>query len=709
MDSRNDDQIKRTGHAIRELPKALLHGGDYNPDQWLDRPDILEEDIRLMKKAGVNEASLGIFAWAKLEPEEGVYDLDWLGQIIDRLYENGIYTILATPTGALPHWMSEKYEETRQMLSNGMRKYPGMRHNFCPSSPVMREKMQGINRALGKRFGHHPGVIAWHMSNEYAGGAGDNGDGACYCPLCQENFRVWLKEKYRTLDELNHAWWTSFWSNTITDWSQIHAPSVRGESAMQGLKLDWKRFVSDQMLDFMKEEISVIREYSDRPTVSNFMGAFKPLNYFKWAKELDLAALDNYPFWHYGKDDGEMGMYSSFVNTLTRSLKKQPFLLMESVPSVVNWEPKCVLKRPGMHELSSLQSIACGSDSVQYFQWRKGRGGNEKYHGAVIDHKNGGNTRVFADVSKVGERLETLSPAVIGTCNRPKAAIVFDWENWWAVENAGAVLNPFDYSRQWRDYYRPFFELGMDVDIIDMEDPLEDYSLVIAPINYMYRGDYIEHVRNFVSRGGAYVTTYWSGEVDENDLCFLGNHPLSDVLGIRTEEIDVSTEYVKNRVLYDGKAYDISGICALVHAQGAHVLGTYEKDFYAGYPAVTVNTYGKGKAYFIAAQTKAGSAGEETEKGTDFLKDFYEMLAEETGCGCTLMPKEKLPGGVTVNERQGVSPNGEEKRLWFVQNFLPKETEVSLAKEYRDAESGEIISGRIKLSPYRCLVLKEML
>lgn len=708
MDKRYDDQMRRTKTAGRKLPKLLLHGGDYNPDQWLDRPDILEEDIRLMKEANINEASLGIFAWARLEPEEGVFELDWLAEIIDRLYENGIYTILATPTGALPHWLSEKYEETRQVLSDGTRKYPGMRHNFCPSSPIMREKMRKINRALGERFGHHPGVIAWHMSNEYAGGAGDHGDGACYCPLCQENFRRWLKEKYRTLDTLNHAWWTSFWSNTITDWNQIHAPSRRGESAMQGLLLDWRRFVSDQLLDFAKEEISVVRKYSDRPTVSNFMGAFKPLNYFKWAKELDLVALDNYPFWHYEKDDKEMGMYSSFVNTLTRSLKKQPFLLMESVPSVVNWEPRCVLKRPGMHELSSLQSIACGSDSVQYFQWRKGRGGNEKYHGAVVDHKNGGNTRVFADVSRVGERLKRLTPTVIGTCNRPKAAIVFDWENWWAVENAGAVENPFDYSKKWSDFYRPLFELGIDADIIDMEDPLEDYSLVIAPINYMYRANYVENVRKFVAGGGTYVTTYWSGEVDECDLCFLDHHPLSDVLGICTEEIDVSPDYVKNRILYEKKAYGISGICALVHAREAKVLGTYEKDFYAGYPAVTVNSYGKGKAYFIAAQTSPAQKMAEAEESEDFLNVFYQRLAKEAGCACTLELEQKLPYGVTVNERISETSGEEGASVWFVQNFLPKETGIFLSKVYRNAETKETVSGGISLAGYQCLILEEI-
>lgn len=674
------------------FPMQLLHGGDYNPDQWLDCPEILEEDIRLMKEAHVNCVTLAVFAWSKLEPEEGVYDFAWLKEMIDRLYQNGIYTILATPTGAMPHWMTQKYEEVLQVENNGMRRLSGMRHNFCPSSPVMRQKMRAIDGRLSAAFGQHPGVIAWHISNEYGGVVGR--ETGCHCPYCQEAFRGWLKHRYQTLERLNQAWWTSFWSNTFTSWEQIHSPSPIGEDALNGLKLDWKHFVSDQMLDFCKEEIRAVKEYSSLPTVTNMMGTFKPLNYFKWARELDLTALDNYPFWHVEKGQEHMAMISSIALTLTRSLKKQPFLLMESVPSAVNWMPECILKRPGMHELSSLQAIAHGSDSVQYFQWRKGRGGNEKYHGAVIDHKNGGNTRVFRDVKKVGERLEAISDIVLGTCNRPKVALVFDWENWWALEDTPAVQNPFDYRRKWTDYYQVFWEMGIDVDIVDMDDPLEDYRLVVAPLNYMYRGNYIENVKRFVAAGGTYVTTYWSGEVDEHDLCFTDSHPLREMLGIRTEEIDVSPKYVHNQICYQEKDYAVQGICALVHAETAEVLATYKKDFYAGYPALTVHTYGQGKAYFIASETEIS-----------FLRELYERLVEETQTGCSLQAAS--PAGVTVTERKTADvPENEAKSMWFVQNFNAGEVRMELKKRYKDAESGKELEGEIALQGYQCLILQ---
>ncbi len=696
-------------HGKKMLPQKLLHGGDYNPDQWLAYPQVLEEDVELMKKADVNCVTLGVFSWSRLEPEEGKYDFGWLSDVIDRLYAQGIYMILATPTGAMPRWLTDKYEEVRKMESNGLRRLHGHRHNFCPSSPVMRQKMARIDGELSKAFGHHPGVVAWHLSNEY-GGDGRTTD--CHCPYCQAAFREWLKERYQTLDALNHAWWTSFWSNIYTDWEQVQAPSELGECAMHGLKLDWRRFSSDRMLDFCKAEVAAVRTNSDLPVLTNMMGAFKPLDYFKWARELDVVSLDNYPFWHFREDDVDMAACASFAHVLTRSLKKRPYLLMESAPSMVSWMSRNTLKRPGMHELSSLQAIASGSNSVQYFQWRKSRGSVEKYHGAVIDHKNGGNTRVFRDVSRLGERLESISDKVVKTCNKPKVALVFDWENWWAVDDAQAVVRPFDYRERWSDYYKAFWEMGIDVDIVDMEDDLSGYRLVVAPVNYMYRGDYVEHVRRFVERGGTYVTTYWSGEVDDSDLCFLGGHPLRELLGIRTEEIDVRPAHVKNTVSYGGNRYEIKDLCALVHAETAEVLSVYENDFYAGYPALTKNRYGEGCAYFIASENEI-----------DFLRAFYRDLAEETKTGCGL--RAKFPYGVTVSERkaldadeaavdagamEGMAANsgdgGMGGSLWFVQNFNAYEAEIDLQEECRDVETGEVLSGRHILSSYQCLILE---
>lgn len=677
--------MENRGSVKPGLPTRLLHGGDYNPDQWLDCPEVLEEDIALMKKAHVNCVSLGIFAWSRLEPEEGRFDFDWLEKIMDNLYENGIYTILATPTGAMPRWLTDTYTEVNKVDRNGVRRIHGQRHNFCPSSPVMRERTRAIDTALSRRFGHHPGLLAWHLSNEYGG---DGGMSDCHCPCCQANFRKWLQKRYGTLDNLNHAWWSGFWSNIVMDWEQIHSPVPWGEMTLHGLKLDWKRFTSDIMLDYCKAEAAAVRSYSDAPVTINMMGPFDPLNYFRWAKELDFVSEDSYPFWHTQKDPLDPAVMAAFRYSLIRSLKRQPFLLMESVTSAVNWHPRCTLKRPGMHELSSLQAVAHGSNSVQYFQWRKSRGGSEKFHGAVVDNRNGGNTRVFREVSHLGERLEAISDKVIKTCNRPRAAIVFDWENRWAAEDAQAIINPLDFLEKWMPWFRPFWEQGVDVDIVDMESSLAPYALVVAPLNYMYRGDYAQRVREFVAGGGTYVTSYWSGEVDENDLCFLGQQPLSDVLGIRFEDIDVRPVNTENEVLWDTRRYPVMDLCAIVHPEKAQVLAEYVRDFYAGFPALTRNRFGKGTAYFAAA-----------ECGGSFLGDLVRLVTEQTGTRCGL--RAALPKGVTVAERKG-----EAGSLYFLQNFGGEPAVVTLEKPYVDGETGEILRGAVTLGAYGCRILE---
>ena len=670
----------------------LLHGGDYNPDQWLKYPEILKEDLEWMKQAQVNCVTLGVFSWVKLEPFDGEYEFSWLHEIIDRLYKNGIYTILATPTGALPMWLSSENEEVRMMDDRGTRRLPGSRHNFCPSSPKMRQKMRQIDSRLSEEFGKHPGVIAWHISNEYGGRDGD-----CHCPYCEAAFRTWLQNRYGSLENLNESWWTGFWSHTYTDWEQIHSPSSIGENGLHGLKLDWRRFCSDQLLDFCKEEIRSVRAHSELPVLTNLMVFFKPLDYFKWAKELDMVSLDNYPSWHSQQDDIREGQIASAVFHLTRSLKKAPFLLMESTPSLVNWKQDNMVKRPGMHGLSSLQAVAYGADSVQYFQWRKSRGGVEKYHGAVIDHRNGNQTRTFREVAHLGGRLAKISKKVIGTLQKPKAALIFDWENWWAVEDVQAVSNHIDYLDTVLRYFRPFWNRGIDVDIINMDGDLIGYSLVVAPMNYMYRGNYMEHVRDFVKKGGTYVTTYWSGEVDGSDLCFLKSHPLSDVLGIEPEEIDAPVGQWRNMVSYQGKEYQVEGLTAILHTTTAKALAVYEKDFYKGSPAVTENHFGEGDAYFIASEN-------EDAFHEEFFDNLFGKLHLESGFGAN------LPAGVTVTVRkktdEKMQPDNIQAAVWFLQNFRAEEVQVTIEKSYIDIETGEQVTGTIVLEPYMCRILE---
>ena len=662
----------------------ILHGGDYNPEQWLQYPEVLEEDLALMKKANINCVSLGIFSWTALEPEEGRYDFSWLEDIIGRLYENGIRVILATPSGAMPHWLTAKYPEVMQTGADGRQNLPGRRHNFCYTSPVMRAKIHKLDEKLSERFGKNEAVILWHISNEFGG---NWGDGSCHCPLCQQAFRIWLKEKYGSLDKLNHAWWNTFWSHTYTDWDQIHSPAPHGEPLSHGLNLDWRHFVTAQISDFCREEIRAVRTHSDLPVTTNFMGFFKDLNYQKLHRELDVVSWDNYPLWHIQKDEVPVAVGAAANHNIMRSLKKQPFLMMESTPSCVNWSEKSPLKRPGMHALSSLQAIAHGSDSVQYFQWRKGRGSFEKFHGAVIDHKGGGNTRVFREVSETGARLSSIEDYIRGTVNRPKAAIIFDWENWWALEDVAAPWKTFDYVKEVMKHYQMFWEKGIDADFIGMEDPLDNYLLVCAPINYMYREGYADKVRQYVQKGGHYLTTYCSGIADDTDLCFIGHHPLEDVLGLSPEETDAPGEGFENSFLYEGTVYTTGSVCDVCHpSDTVKVLSSYQKDYYAGYPAVTENAFGEGHCYYLAAET-----------GLDFLRAFYKTLFKKAGLENPL--GVSLPYGVTVTKREGAQP------VVFVMNFRSEPVELTGCGTWKDVETGSVYYNAISLEGFSCKIL----
>ncbi|WP_310602166.1 beta-galactosidase [Anaerosporobacter sp.] len=657
----------------------LFYGGDYNPEQWLDNPEILEKDIAYMKEAHINVVSLGIFAWSALEPEEGNFTFDWMEERIDTLYKNGISVFLSTPSGGRPKWMADKYQEVLRVDSSRHRDLYGLRHNHCYTSPVYREKVRRINQELAKRFGNHPAVLAWHISNEFGG--------ECHCPLCQEKFREWLKERYGTIHELNKCWYTTFWSHTYQSFEQIESPSVRGETALHGLTLDWKRFVTDRTVDFVKAEINAVREVgSDKPATINMMYNFEGLNYHKFAEVVDFVTWDSYPTWHKG-NEYLTAMDNAMQHDIMRSIKRKPFLLMESCPSSTNWQSVSKLKRPGMLEAASLQAIAHGSDSVLYFQIRQSRGSSEKFHGAVIDHYGGTDTRVFQEVKATGENLNVLSE-VCGTNVDSKVAVIYDWENRWAMENAAGPRNKGLYYKETVEKsYFAFKKLGMNVDVIDMEQALEPYKVVVAPMLYMFRAGFEENVKEFVEQGGILIMTYWSGIVDESDLCFLEGtpHGLMDVMGLRREEIDGLYDGEYNTIApadnsYSGlnKKYSCEHLCDLVKTSTAETLMKYEEDFYAGYPALTCNSYGKGKAYYICADMEQG-----------FYDDFYQVVVAENNIP-TILGEVKVPQGVAVSSRES-----EEFIYIFIQNFNLNEVEMEqpMDCEWTLGSEGQKIKG----------------
>ena len=680
---------QRFAPATPKFPH-MLHGGDYNPEQWLDQPEVLEEDIRLFRKAHINCVSLGIFSWAKLEPEEGVYDFGWLDEIIDRLYANGIYTVLATPSGARPQWLAQKYPEVLRVRPDGLRNFYGHRQNHCYTSPLYREKVTQIDTRLAEHYANHPAVILWHISNEFGG--------ECHCELCQAAFREWVQKKYGTLDKLNHAWWANFWSHTYTDWSQVHSPSPVGETSVHGLDLDWRRFVTHQTIDFMKTEIAAVKAVNpDIPGTTNMMTMYTyELNYFAFRDALDVISWDNYPEWHNPyMGNEEVAKDCAMTHDMMRSLQKKPFLLMECTPNATNWQGVSKLKKPGMHQLSVIEAVAHGADSGQYFQLRQSRGSCEKFHSAVISNTGTENTRTFREVTDIGAVLEQLSDRVYGSGTPAETAILFDTENKWALDKCQGPRNiGLDYFGNIRRNYSYFWKNGINVDIIDSTFDLSGYKLVIAPMLYLFRDGIQEKLRRFVRNGGTLVTTCFTGVVNDTDLSFLGEateDKLSDVLGLWVEEVDSLYDCESNRTTWNGKSYSLKELCEICHPTTCETLAVYETDFYAGKPVLTKNQFGKGMAYHVSASAD-----------TDFFHALYAKLA--AACDLTYAIRTAVPDGVSLTWRQS-----DTEKLIFVQNFGDSAAAVQLDQPYENVLSGETVSGSLNIEKYGFAVLAKQI
>lgn len=680
---------QRFAPATPKFPH-MLHGGDYNPEQWLDQPEVLEEDIRLFRKAHINCVSLGIFSWAKLEPEEGVYDFGWLDEIIDRLYANGIYTVLATPSGARPQWLAQKYPEVLRVRPDGLRNFYGHRQNHCYTSPLYREKVTQIDTRLAEHYANHPAVILWHISNEFGG--------ECHCELCQAAFREWVQKKYGTLDKLNHAWWANFWSHTYTDWSQVHSPSPVGETSVHGLDLDWRRFVTHQTVDFMKTEIAAVKAVNpDIPVTTNMMTMYTyELNYFAFRDALDVISWDNYPEWHNPyMGNEEVAKDCAMTHDMMRSLQKKPFLLMECTPNATNWQGVSKLKKPGMHQLSVIEAVAHGADSGQYFQLRQSRGSCEKFHSAVISNTGTENTRTFREVTDIGAVLEQLSDRVYGSGTPAETAILFDTENKWALDKCQGPRNiGLDYFGNIRRNYSYFWKNGINVDIIDSTFDLSGYKLVIAPMLYLFRDGIQEKLRRFVRDGGTLVTTCFTGVVNDTDLSFLGEatgDKLSDVLGLWVEEVDSLYDCESNRTTWNDKSYSLKELCEICHPTTCETLAVYETDFYAGKPVLTKNQFGKGVAYHVS-----------TSADTDFFHALYAKLA--AACDLTYAIRTAVPDGVSLTWRQS-----DTEKLIFVQNFGDSAAAVQLDQPYENVLTGETVSGSLNIEKYGFAVLAKQI
>ncbi|MCL2733863.1 MAG: beta-galactosidase [Actinomycetia bacterium] len=674
--------------SLPATPK-IPFGGDYNPEQW--PPEVWKDDYRLFDTARIDTVTVGVFTWALTQPAADVHDFSTLDRIVAEAEEQGRRIVLATGTGAHPAWLARAHPEVTRTDFEGRRHRYGQRHNSCPNSPVFRRLSAEVAGRIAERYAGRPPVIAWHVGNEYGG--------ACYCERCAAGFRVWLRARYRTLDALNSAWCTAFWSHTFSDWEEIEPPSALTEhwrgpdhTAFQGITLDYLRFMSEAMLANFRDEKAAIRRHSpDTPVTTNFMGMYRPIDYHRWAPHLDFASWDNYP----PEDAGPA--WAALSHDLMRGLKDGlPFWVMEQAPTTTACRDVNPVKRPGVMRLWSWQAVAHGADAVLYFQMRASRGASEKYFGAVINHAGRDDTRVFREVAALGEELERFGDVALGARTPARVALLFDWDSWWTLEISDGPSRLVRYQQVVLAYYRALWEAGVDVDVVAVTADLSGYDVVVAPALHMLKGDLPQRLEDVARRGGSVLATYLSGRVDESDNAFLSDvpGPLGPLMGIRIDEWDARGADVVNpvRLQAGGEVLEAGArlVFELVVPQGAETLGAYGADFYAGTPAVTRNSFGAGHGWYVATGLD--------QPGVDWV--VRQVLAAHGIAG-------RVPELPCVESAVRVAPDG--TRLLFLLNHGDDAVEFAAPAAGVDLLTGARTEqgGTLALAGYGVAVLRE--
>ena len=608
---------------LTENGRGIAFGGDYNPDQWSE--ETWDDDVRLMKKAGVNTVALAIFSWDRIQPQENRWDFGWLDRIIDKLGKAGIATDLASATATAPLWLYEKHPEVLPRDKYGHQVNAGSRQSWSPTSPVFKEYALTLCRKLAERYGSNPYVTAWHMGNEY--GWNNRED---YSDNALEAFRAWCRRKYGTIDALNQAWGTTFWGQEMNDFDEVLIPRFMGADSMvnPGQKLDFERFGNDMLLDFYKAERDAIAEICpDKPFTTNFMVSTDQccMDYADWANEVNFVSND-----HYFHEGGEMHLDElACSDALMDSFALgKPWYVMEHSTSAVQWKPLNMRKRKGETVRDSLAHVAMGADAINFFQWRASAFGAESFHSAMVPHA-GEDTKLFRQVCELGETLRTLADAGVqgSELERSDTAILFSAESEWATHSETLPSMKLNHWHDVRDWYRAFLDAGTRADIMPLKYDWSDYKTVVLPTVLMLSAVDTRRLADFAAAGGRVVVGYATGLIDENFHTWLGGYPgagnglLRDMLGIRGEEFNILGSGVEGEPeairLGAGGEVALEDAAALngattrlwqndvtVTGDRTQVLAMYageEADEWEldGMAAVTRNPYGAGEAYFV--------------------------------------------------------------------------------------------------------------
>jgi beta-galactosidase len=626
---------------------TIWYGGDYNPEQW--PRETWAEDVRLMQRGGISLATVGVFSWARLEPRPGEYDFAWLDEVLDGLHAGGIRVDLATATASPPPWLARLHPETLPVTEHGVRLEVGSRQQYCPSSPVYREHARRLVERVVERYAQHPALELWHVNNEYGCHVSH-----CYCEVSAAAFRAWLAARYGSVEELNRAWGTAFWSQAYASFDEIEPPRAAPTFRNPTHLLDFDRFSSDELLACYLSEVEVIRAASRVPITTNFMGFFKPVDYWKWAPHVDIVSDDTYP----DPADPLSPAYASMVRDLMRSLGGgAPWLLMEQSPSAVNWRAQNAAKAPGQMRAWSYQSVARGADGILFFQWRQSKAGSEKFHSGMLPH-GGTDTRVWREIEQLGGELQRLSgpeAGVEGSRVPSSVAIAFDWDSWWAIEQPASPTT-VSYLETLFAWHHALTSLGLAVDFVRAEADLSAYRLVVAPAHFVATDAQVGNLAAFADAGGTLVVGFGTAITDEHLHVRLGGYlgePLRRALGVWIEEFAPPAAPDLRAIgggaapaaALDGGVFggDATGSvwAEFVRVEDAETLATFGEGALAGWPAVTRRATGHGSAWYVATLPDPGALGR-----------LAERAAREAGIE---LPSPVASGGQVEAVRRGGS------------------------------------------------------
>lgn len=658
----------------------FIYGADYYPEAWPESQ--WEQDAAMMQAAGINFVRMGEFAWAKMEPEEGRFDFAWLDRALRVLNAHGIRAVLGTPTASPPAWLYAKYPDIAAMDENGVRYRYGSRRNYCVHNPDFIAATTRIVTAMAEHFKDHPGVLGWQIDNEVGGPK-------CYDPVSQAAFQAWCQRKYHTLAELNADWGTVFWGHTYGVWTQIPLPwNTLYDTWNPSLALDFDRFQSDSMHAYVDLQAAILRRIAPHQAIThNEMGMYSGMNYYDLSRSLDFVAWDNYPM---GPHNYTQYFSAGLAHDLMRGAKdNQNFMVMEQEGGLPGWATFGGRQAPAaLYRVWAYQSVAHGADGVCYFRWRTSRYGTEQYWEGILDQDSYPNSR-YRVVAQTGKELAQLTPLLHGSAVVSPVAILVSPDSRWAQQIQPGVKD-FDYDRQLHDYYDAFRRAGVSVDVAFPPSNLASHRIVVAPALYVTDQTLSDKLHSFVKNGGTLILTFRSGVKDEHnvvtDQTLPG--PFADLAGVAIHEFDPQIDEAQEMVGLGEARFPARTWSDILTLTTAKAVAAYGDGYYAGEPAVTENSLGKGLVYYVGTESRSPL--------------FYDRLIALAASKSQVALNRLIPAGVEVAERQKAG-----RKIIFLLNYAGTEQTVPLDQAYQDALTGDTESLDVQIPAYGVKVLTE--